>query len=375
MENISIPWARPSYLGKEKEYVLDALDSTWISGGPYVDKFETIISQFVKSQYVSSCSNGTSALMLALDAIKSDNRNEVIVPGFGYMAAANVAKVMGFTVKFADVKSDTWCIDVHAVEKIITEQTLAIIGIHTYGNLFDVSALMNLCQKYSIYLIEDAAEAMGSTYKDKCAGSIGHIGTLSFQATKMITTGEGGATLTSLKNLDERIKLNRSHGVSEIKYLHSIPGNNFRLTNMQAAVGVAQMENIEKAILARRKIAHRYRELLSDHPDFQLQKEEVDSDVVFWVTAICLNQQFSRKDRDKIIEMMSIKGIETRPGFYTHSDHTYFEIDPNTPVSEIIAERIIVLPAYNNLTKSEIDFISMSLKESLIELKDDKHES
>ena len=220
MSNKFIPWASTHYWGNEQNYVVDALKSTWISGGSYVEKLETEFAKFCDSPYAVTSSNGTTAIQLAYLAIDIKPGDEIIVPGFGFMAAANVALNMGAKPVFCEVDYDTWCMTDKSIESCVTSKTKAIVPIHTYGNVCDMDKLLEIAHQYNIPVIEDAAEAIGSEYKGKVAGTLGKLGTYSFHATKTITTGEGGAIVTDNLELSNKMKLYRSHGMSTRRYWH-----------------------------------------------------------------------------------------------------------------------------------------------------------
>ncbi|MCA9130864.1 MAG: aminotransferase class I/II-fold pyridoxal phosphate-dependent enzyme, partial [Planctomycetales bacterium] len=237
-----IPWATPSYWGREREYVNDALESVWISGGPYVDRFELEFANALGVAHAITVSNGTTALHLAMLGLEIEPGDEVILPGFGFMAAANIVLHMGARPVFADVDPATWCMDPESVAAKVSNRTKAIVPIHTYGCAADLSSLRNLCMSKGIALIEDAAEALGTKFGGLQVGTVGAVGTFSFHATKTITTGEGGMVTTNDDALNERMRLFRNHGMSGRRYYHHVAGHNFRMTNLQAALGCAQLE-------------------------------------------------------------------------------------------------------------------------------------
>ena len=241
-----INYAEPKFWVNETKYVLDAVNSLWISSVHYLYKFEDEFKSLINAKYCTSVSNGTAALQVALMSLGLKFGDEVIVPGFGYMAAANVALSMGLKPIFVDVDEKTWCIDINSLSNIISKKTKVVIAIHTYGNMCKIDEIKKLCNLNDVFLIEDSAEALGSRYKNEFAGTIGDIGTFSFHAAKTLTTGEGGMISTNDKSLYEKFKLFKNQGIDKIKYLHIVPGLNFRLTNYQAAMGLAQLESFNK---------------------------------------------------------------------------------------------------------------------------------
>ncbi|WP_428623630.1 DegT/DnrJ/EryC1/StrS family aminotransferase, partial [Sedimenticola sp.] len=244
MSEHNIPWMEPVYWGNEEKYVVDALKSSWISGGKYTDLFEGRFANYIGAKYALTTSNGTSALHLAYLGLGLVAGDEIIVPGYCFMAAANVAINIGLKPVFVDVDRDTWCLSPADVERKITSKTKAIIPVHTYGNVSDMTPIIELANRYGLFVIEDAAESLGSKYAGQQSGTIGDVGTFSFHATKTVTTGEGGMVVTDNEDVYKRMVLYRNHGMGVRRYWHEVPGYNFRLTNLQAALGLAQLEKI-----------------------------------------------------------------------------------------------------------------------------------
>ena len=249
--NFTIPWSKPWINKNDIELVSDAVTSGWVSGGPYVEMFEKELSNYFNSRPFLTCSNGTASLHLALLSLELSRGDEVILPGYGFMAAANVATLMGLQVRFADILLKDFSIDIESIKKLINKKTKAVVMIHTYGFVGNAREIQSLCREHDLFLIEDCAEALFSGDDELDAGEYGDISTYSFHATKTITTGEGGAISTRNVKLFNRILLLRSHGMTrQIPYLHEIAGLNYRLTNLQAALGVSQIAR-SKIIKAR----------------------------------------------------------------------------------------------------------------------------
>ncbi len=362
MKNKLIPWASTHYWGQEQDYVLDALKSTWISGGNYVEKLEKEFAKFCNSKHAVTSSNGTTAIHLAYLAIDIKPGDEIIVPGFGFMAAANVALNMGAKPVFCEVDSDTWCMTAKHIESCITSKTKAIVPIHTYGNVCDMDGILDIAGQYSIPVIEDAAEAIGSEYKGKIAGTLGMLGTYSFHATKTITTGEGGAVVTNSIELNEKMKLYRSHGMSTRRYWHDVAGHNFRLTNMQAALGCGQLEQIEKIRFERNRVYQSYKKLLNDFDGITMQKFETNVNPLVWAIGVRIDLDVFTLGRDSLIQKLLEHGIETRPGFYSANLMTHIYGDSSLPVCQNLSEHIISLPSSPTVTDEEIDYICERLK-------------
>jgi perosamine synthetase len=359
-----IPWAEPRYWGNEEAYALDALRSQWISGGPYVDRLERDISAFCGSPHVLATSNGTTAIQGAFLGIGLGAGDEIVVPGFTFMAAANIALHMGAVPVFADVDPDTWLVTAETIEKVLTERTKAIVPVHTYGNVCDMQPILELAAARSIFVIEDAAEALGSLYRDRQAGTIAEIGTYSFHATKVITTGEGGAIATRIPEIAERIALYRSHGVKSRRYFHDVPGHNFRLTNLQAAIGCAQLEQVDALIEARRRVYRSYCEAIGNVAGVRLQTMTPDCEPIVWALAVALDPRAFPQGRDAVIEAMRAKGIETRPGFYAASEMAHIYGPQDLPVATAIGRSVISLPSSPTVTDAEIAHIVAALADA-----------
>ena len=250
-----IPWAKPNYYGYEEKYVKQALKSTWLSDGSFIQKFEKNLSSYVNSKFAISVTNCTAAIHLVYLALGLKKGEEVIIPGYGYLAAANIALQMGIKPVFADVDEKTFCVTSKSIEKKITSRTKLIVVINTYGNVCDLDPIIKIAKFKKIPVLEDAAESFGSSYKGKQSGAIADIGTYSFQATKTITTGEGGMVVTNKNNnFIERLKSIRNHGVKIKRYYHYLPGHNFRLTNVQASIGCAQLKKFSEIVSERKRI-------------------------------------------------------------------------------------------------------------------------
>ncbi|MBA4376181.1 MAG: DegT/DnrJ/EryC1/StrS family aminotransferase [Anaerolinea sp.] len=358
-----IPWAKPNLWGNEQKYISEALESTWISGGPFVERFERDFEEFSNVRFALATSNGTTALHLAYLGLGLGDGDEVIVPGFAFMAAANMAINIGALPIFAEVDPDTWCVTANTIEKCISPRTKAIVPIHTYGNVCEMDNILALAIKHKIPVIEDAAEAFTSRYKGKLAGTMADLGTYSFQATKTITTGEGGMVTTENEELNHKMILHRSHGMlRKTFYWHEVPGQNFRLTNLQAALGVAQLEKLDSIISGRKKVCASYAELLSDIDGFRLQYFPPEVDGLPWAIALKLDKKAFPQGRDTVLQQMRDFNIETRPGFYAANlmKHIYSNAQ-SMPVSEETSRQVISLPTYPTLRDEQVEYISSKL--------------
>lgn len=357
MQKMNISWARPHFWGNEQHYVVKALQSSWISGGEFVDRLEADFAQYCHAPYAITASNGTTALHMAYLALNIGAGDEVIVPGFGFMAAANIALHVGAKPVFAEVSEDSWCMTADDIEKCITPKTKAIVPIHTYGNVCDMGPIMELAERHRVIVVEDAAEAIGSKYKERMAGTIAPLGVYSFQATKTITTGEGGAVVTGDVELRDRMRLFRSHGMSSRRYWHEVAGHNFRLTNMQAALGCAQLEQINKIIYERDRVYQTYKKLLENMEGVALQVFSEGVDPVVWAIAVKLDRSAFPQGRDAVIDQLKQLGIETRPGFYSADMMAHLYGDMKLPICNGISQQILSLPSSPTLTEEEIEYV------------------
>lgn len=352
----TIPWAKPHFWDKEIHYVADALASTWISGGPFVERFEEALTAELGVSYAVVVSNGTAALHLAYLALGIGPGDEVIVPGFAFQAAANVARHVGAVPVFAEVDPDSWCLDATDVERRISRHTKLIVPVHTYGNVCDMNSLRSLGEITRTPILEDSAEALGSRWEGEMAGALGLMGILSFQAAKTITTGEGGAVLTSDRELYDRMRLFRNHGMGAMHYWHEVVGHNFRLTNIQAAIGCAQLECLDRIVQERQRVHRRYVANLGGQVGISMQHFANAVEPVLWAMAVRLSTDAFPQDRDAVMQQLQATGIETRVGFYAASELGIFECGP-LPICEAISRSVMSLPTFPTLSNEEIDFI------------------
>ncbi len=365
----AIPWAGPTLFGGEERLILDALRSTWISGGPYVDRLEREIADCMGVRHAIAVSNGTTAIELALRGLQLAPGAEVIVPAFGFVAAANMVLSVGLTPVFADVTPDTWLLDPAEIDRLATARTKAVVPLHLYGNVADMDAMTAVAERAGLTVIEDAAEAAFSRYEGRYAGTIGRVGTLSFQATKTVTTGEGGMVLTDDDALAARCRTLRDHGMRKDKrYWHDMVGHNFRLTNLQAAMGCGQLQALDRIISERRRLYVGYKARLAGVNGIRLQRFDANVEPVVWVTVVQLDDNRDpdtvRARRDQIIRGMAADGVETRPGFYDLSLLPPYGCPP-LPVAQRVSASTIALPAFVGLTTDDIDRICGSFETHL----------
>ena len=357
-----IPVYKPFLGKKEKKYVLEAVDSSWLSSkGKFIDLFEKEFARYIGAKYAISACNGTAALHLTLETLNIGPGDEVIVPTFTYIASVNAIVYAGAKPVFVDSNPKYWNLDPEKIEKKITPKTRAIMVVHLYGHPADMAPILKIAKKYNLKVIEDAAESHGAEYKGKKVGTLGTIGSFSFFGNKIITTGEGGMVVTNNKKLAEKCAHLKGQGVSKIKtYWHDVVGFNYRMTNIEAAIGVAQLEKIDKVLKMKRAIAQEYIKRLKDVADIKCQGEESWAKNVFWMYSILV----PANKRDGLIEYLKEKGIETRPFFYpAHILPMYKEKKESYPVAESLGASGINLPSFPELTLKEIDYIMTKIKE------------
>lgn len=361
--------ASPIFKGNEKKYVNDCIDSTWISSiGKYINSFEKKFAEFINVKYAISCCNGTVALHLPLLAYDVKPGDEIIVPTLTYIATANAVKYCGATPVFVDSEPETWNMDPDKIEAKINKKTRGIIVVHLYGHPVNMDPIMKIAKKHKLFVIEDAAEAHGAKYKNKIVGSIGHVGTFSFFGNKIITTGEGGMVVTNNKKLAEKIKILKEQGMNpKRRYWFLKVGYNYRMTNIQAAIGLAQLEKVDWHMNMRKRVAKLYYENLKSISQFvELPIEKKWAKHSYWMFSIFLKNSV-KLTRDKFMQLLQKEGIETRPVFYPVTDMPpYKNIDEKFPVAGKIAARGINLPSHAGLTKKDILYISDSIKRNCI---------
>lgn len=362
-----IPVAAPALVGNEKDYVLDCLDSTWISSsGKYIDKFETAFAEFCGVKHAMSCCNGTAALHLALLALGLGADDEVIVPTLTFVATANAVAYCGARPIFVDAEAETWNMDVRRIEQLITPRTKGIIVVHLYGHPTDMDPVLALARKHGLFVVEDAAEAHGAEYKGKRVGVFGDIATFSFYGNKIITTGEGGMVTTNDERLAMRVRQLKGQGQDpERRYWFPMLGYNYRMTNIQAAIGLAQVERIDWHTSRRREVAGWYRTHLGDRALITLSPEAPWARNAYWINCALVSEDFPGT-RESIMEHLTRKGIETRPFFYPmHTLPMYTELasDQSFPVAESLARRGFNVPSSAMLTEDDVIYVCNALIE------------
>lgn len=352
------PVSKPLLKGRELDYVTDAVKSGWISSlGEYVTRFEANFADFCGVKHAVCVANGTVALHLALVARGVSSGDEVIMPDLSFIATANATVLTGAHPVFCDVDKDSLCIDPTKIEALITPLTKAIIPVHLYGHTADMTAIMKIAERHGLFVLEDAAEAHGSALETQRTGGLGHCGTFSFYANKNITTGEGGMITTNDDELAREIRILRDHAMSPDKrYWHDRMGFNYRMTNLQAALGCAQMEQMEEFLVKRRSLYKGYAARLAGVPGIRLNREAPGTTNSFWM--ICAEfDGIDAAERDGVCAQLRLKGVDTRPYFYPMSDMPYLEGPADTPVAHAASARGINLPTYLELTETDLDVI------------------
>jgi perosamine synthetase len=361
-----IPVAAPMLVGNERMYVMDCIDSSWISSnGKYVERFEQSFADFCGVKHAATCCNGTVALHLALMALNVKRGDEVIVPTLTFVATANAVTYCGARPVFVDSEPETWNMNPSLIEANITPRTKGIIVVHLYGHPVDMDPVISIARRYGLFVIEDAAEAHGAEYKGRRVGSIGNIATFSFYGNKIITTGEGGMVITDDDALASKMRQLKGQGMDpNRRYWFPIIGYNYRMTNVAAAIGLAQLEKAEWHIERRREVAKWYYEHLQNIKMLTLPVEKEWARNVYWMFSVVLDENISLS-RDKVTAYLLEQGIETRPIFYPmHAlpPHRRFAKGQRFPVADLLAARGINLPTWAGLTELDIEFVSDVLR-------------
>lgn len=356
-ENVHIPLAQPQLNGNEYKYLMDAFFSTWISStGEYITRFEESFSNYCGAQYGVATSNGTTALHLALTALGIGPGDEVIVPDITFAATINAVIYTGATPVIVDIEENSWCIDPIEIEKAITPRTKAIIPVHVYGQPCDMGEICRIAEKNQLYIVEDCAEAHGAEWNHRKVGSFGVISCFSFFGNKVITTGEGGMCITDSEKLNSKMRILRDHGMSrERKYYHEVIGFNYRMTNMQAAIGTAQVERIDKILEWRTKLEEQYREIFDGIEGVILQNNNLPGrKKIAWLVSVLVNED----KRDIILAKLKENDVDVRAFFIPLSEmDIYRKYALNCRVSRKISRMGINLPTAYEVNGESIERI------------------
>jgi perosamine synthetase len=362
-----IPVCQPTLSGNELKYITDAVETNWISSaGSYIPRFEALFAEKMGTRYGVACTNGTVALHLALATLGLQAGDEVIIPTFTMIATANAATYLGARPVLVDSEPYTWNMDLNQVEDAITHRTKALVLVHTYGHPVDMDALNEIASSRGIFVLEDAAEAHGAVYKGRPVGSLGDAASFSFYGNKIITTGEGGMVTTNREDVARLAWNLRDHAFStERHFWHKYVGYNYRMTNLQAAIGLAQTEQLDQFVAARRANAAFYTELLSQIQGIVTPPEAPWATNVFWMYGILLNKEFGLS-RDELRTALAARGIETRTFFIPmHCQPIYFDQyrGQRFPVAEDLCRRGLYLPSASSLTREDIVTVVEAIKE------------
>ncbi len=346
------PWLGP----KERLLLNECVTTRWVSSlGRFVGEFERAFAGYCGVKHGVATASGTAALHLALACLDIGPGDEVIVPTLSFIATANPVMYCGATPVFVDSLADTWNLDPAAVEKAVTRKTRAIIVVHLYGHPAHMDELLAISRRHGLHLVEDACEAHGGEYRGVKVGSLGTIGCFSFYANKIITTGEGGMLITDNGSIADKARLLRDHAMSpKRKYWHSQIGYNYRMTNMQAALGLAQMERIERVLVRKRQHAHLYNSLLRKVPGITVPREATWAKHVYWLYTVLVEDRYNLS-RKKLMKALALRGVETRPTFYPISTMPpYRNGNLRFSVAERISKRGLSLPSFPLLKEKTI---------------------
>lgn len=362
-----IPLCIPEIKGNEWKYIKDCLDTNWVSSaGSYVDKFENDFADFIEAKNAIVTMNGTASLELALRTLGIGIGDEVIVSSLTFISPVNAIRYVGAEPVFVDVCRDTWVMDANKIEELITPKTRAIIPVHIYGHPVDMDKVMEIAKKHNLFVIEDSTESLGSTYKGRATGTIGHIGCFSFNGNKLITTGAGGMLVTNDEYLGKRAKYLSTQTKTILEngaFYHEEVGYNFRMPNLLAAMGCAQLENIGEYIENKRINALLYNELLKEVKGITLPVEFEDCKNVYWLYSVLVEESY-HLTRDELIQELKENGIDSRP-FFTpvHSMTPYKNCRcGDMSITTEIANRGINLPSSVGIKKDDIRLICQLLK-------------
>jgi len=356
------PVYNPYLKGNEKKYVDECLDSTWISSkGKYINIFEKQFANFIGVNHATAVCNGTVALHLALLTLGIKAGDEIIVPSFTYVASVNAIAYLGAVPVFVDCLPKSWQMDTDNIKRKITSKTKAILAVHLYGAPCEMDTILEICKSHKLLLIEDCAEAIGTRYKGKHVGGFGDIATFSFYGNKTITTGEGGMVVSNNEKLINDAYYLKNQGVTSVLYWHDVIGYNYRMTNICAAIGVAQLEQINDIINIKKTIAQTYSDAFK-YTSIEFHEQRPETENSFWMCSCLIKKAELREPlRDFLLQ----NGIETRPLFYPcHAMPMYKHLgDGNFPVTDDISARGINLPSYPELTVEDIKFIASKVLE------------
>lgn len=366
---MKIPVSEPFVGDREIEYALDALKTGWISGlkGKYIDQLETGLSNYCNTEFGVACSSGTAALQLAIRVLDLGPGDEVIVPTFTNIASVLCIYYAGAKPVLVDAESDTWNMNTDNLSTYLTQKTKAILPVHIYGHPVNMDNVMKFAKKNNLFVIEDCAEAHGAEFEGKKVGSFGDVSCFSFYANKIITTGEGGMILTNNSDYARKARQLASLAFSDRdRYRHEFLGYNFRLSNVLAAVGAAQMQRIDEFVGKKRWIAKEYNKLLKDIEGIHLPTEKPWAKNVYWMYGITLDEKF-KMTRDDLMNFLTQNDIESRAFFVPMHQQEVFHrkglfVNEQHPVSEKLGRTGLYLPCSHKITSEQISHVCDIIK-------------
>lgn len=357
-----IPVNEPLLNGNEKKYLCECIDTGWISSeGPFVNKFEQKMSTSVDREYGIAVSNGTAALEVAIQALDIKEGDEVIMPTFTIISCAMAVTKVGAVPVLVDSNLYTWNMNTEEIESKITSKTKAIMIVHLYGLPIEVDNVLTLAKKYNLKVIEDAAEMHGQTYKGKLCGSFGDISTFSFYPNKHITTGEGGMVVTDDEKLAERCRMLRNLCFrKDVRYVHDDISDNYRFTNLQAAVGLAQLERLNEFVAKKRYMGRYYTEKLQGIKGLMLPIDKTDyADNIYWVYGIVLDEQIQADNRT-VQRLLAEEGVGSRTFFWCMHEQPVYQkqglfVNETYPNAEYLARKGFYIPSGLTLTQEQMN--------------------
>lgn len=367
-----IPVNTPLLDGNEKKYIDECIDTGWISSeGPFVKRFESEMAAYVGRKYGVAMANGTAALEAAMQALNLEEGSEVILPSFTIISCAQAITKAGLIPVPVDSKMDTWNMDVSDIKAKITSKTRAIMVVHIYGLPCEMDEILAIAKEHNLKIIEDAAEMHGQTYRGRKCGSFGDISIFSFYPNKHVTCGEGGMALTDDEELDSRLRLARNLFFRpERRYVHDEIGSNFRMTNMQAAIGCAQLETLDKHVEKKREIGRFYTDAFKDIPDLILPMAKTDyAENIYWVYGIVLGDSYSMDNLEACAKLKEL-GIGTRTFFYPIHEQPVFVKkgmfkDIKCPNAERLARKGFYIPSGLGINLDEMETVAASVRKIL----------
>ncbi len=366
-----IPVCEPVLDGRETKYVMDCLETNWISSaGKYISLFEEKFSEYCGAPHGVACTSCTAGIHMAFLSLGIGPGDEVIIPDFTLVVSANTVILSGAKPVLVDVDPKTWCIDPDLIEAKITSRTKAIMPVHMYGHPCDMESIGRIAKNHGLFVVEDCAQAHGAEVNGRKCGSFGDAACFSFYGNKILTTGEGGMVLCREKEIADRLRLLRNQGFQEPRFVHEQMGFNYRLTNIQAAIGVAQTEMIDEKVAKKRFIGQTYNELLAGRSDLTLPYEEPWAKNVYWMYGILLEKSFG-VGKDDLMKKLKSMGVETRSFFcpmhtqplFKNSDPRFPDISGDYPVSTDLWNRGLYLPSGIGLTRAQMEEVVEKLIE------------